>query len=354
MVCVRRPGVLLAVALSCLPLSAGVRAQEPAPYKVRPSNGTFSGLQRGSMAVARTLGERLDKGHDWLYRRLEKMLVSVDQRYAVPERAPLLVPLSPLRIDFATEFLNRQHGLGMAPRVEFDATLRLPNIERRMRIFISSRDLSEAPGNPAVDRNPLRAGVRFAPHAHIDVDFGVRVKLKPVAYAALRWAPQFDVGRFRLYPLVKPYLESGLGLGVSSGITLERWQERWVIRSSSFGNWRRTTAATSWDQTLMIGHAQSVIQERAYGSFTAGRDLACGTVLRVLATGDRLSSASRYEISVLFKRPLHGGWLYGYVEPLVRWERGSDWHPDSGIRVGVDALFWGLAADSVKAAHVCR
>jgi hypothetical protein len=349
----RRRG-LLSKALLCLLLTSGTRAEEAAPGQVRPSTGTFSGLHRGSMRVARTVGERLDKGHDWLYRRLEKMLVTVDQRYAVPQRAPLLVPLSPLRIDLVTEFLNRQHGLGLAPRVEFDATLRLPNIERRMRIYISSGNLSEAPGNPAIDRNPVRAGVRFVPHSHIDVDFGVRVKFKPVVYAALRWAPQFDVGQARLYPLVKPYLESGLGLGVSSGIALERWHERWVVRSSSFANWRRTTSATSWDQTLLIGHAQSVIQERQYGKFTAGRDLACGTIVRALASGDRLSSASLYEISVLFKRPLHGGWLYGYFEPLVRWERGSDWHPDSGFRIGLDALFWSLAADSATAASVCR
>ena len=56
----------------------------------------------------------------------------------------------------------------------------------------------------------------------------------------------------------------------------------------------------------------------------------------------------------MFKRPLHGGWLYGYVEPLVRWERGSDWHPDAGIRIGLDALFWGLAADAARVASTCH
>jgi hypothetical protein len=343
-------GVLLAGAAGAAEQSAAPES----PEHVYPSSGTFSGLRRASNSVTHNLGERLDKGHDWLYRRLEHLIVSVDQRYADPNRTALLVPLSPLRIEFDSEILNRQHGLGFSPRFNFDATIRLPNIERRLRLFITSSNLSEAPGNAALERNPVRAGVRFVPHSHVDFDIGVRVKFKPTAFAALRWAPQFDLGSAKLYPLIKPYLESGLGLGVSAGLTLEQWHGRWVARSSSYGNWLRNTAATTWAQTLLVGHAQSVIQERQYGRFTAGRDLACGTVVAITASGNHLSSASLYEFSVLFKRPLHGGWLYGYVEPLVRWELGSDWHPDAGIRIGLDALFWGLAADAARDASTCH
>jgi hypothetical protein len=374
--CGGRLRAALQAALLCAALTTGARAEESAsaaeapaaetpaaetparasdePTLVSPSRGSFSGLRRSSSAVAHTLGDRLDKGHDWLYRRLQNVIVRVDQRYADPKRTALLVPLSPLRIEFDAEILNRQHGLGFAPRPNIDATLRLPNIERRLRIFISSGNLSEAPGNQAVERNPVRAGLRFAPRSHIDFDIGVRLKFKPTLFAALRWAPQFDLGSAKLYPLVKPYVESGLGLGVSAGVTLEQWRGQWVARSSSYGNWLRNTSATGWAQTLLVGHAQSVIQERQYGRFTAGRDLACGTVAAVTASGDHLSSASLYEFSVTFKRPLHGGWLYGYVEPLVRWERGSDWHPDAGFRMGLDALFWGLAADSARHVTTCR
>ncbi len=321
---------------------------------MRPSAGTFAGLRHASTVVAHTVGGHLDKGHDWLYRRLEHLLMNVDQRYADPERTALVVPLSPLRIDLDTEFLNRQHGLSLVPRPNFDATVQLPNIERRLRIFINSNDLAEAPDNPALDSNPVRAGLRFEPHSRVDFDVGVRLKLKPTAFAALRWAPEYSFGRSRLYPLLKPYVESGLGLGASGGLTLERWSGRWVVRSSSYVNWLRNVSATSWAQTLLLGHAQAVIQEREYGKFTAGRDLACGTVVRLLASGDRLSSASLYEFSVMFKRPLHGGWLYGYFEPLMRWERASDWHPDTGFRIGLDALFWGLSSDPGPVATICR
>ena len=56
----------------------------------------------------------------------------------------------------------------------------------------------------------------------------------------------------------------------------------------------------------------------------------------------------------MFKRPLRGGWLFAYAEPLVRWEHDSAWHPDAGIRVGLDALFWGLSSLPAAVASQCR
>ena len=327
---------------------------QPGPERVSPSDTPIAALGSDTQQPAHTFGERLDFGHDWLYRRLERILQKVDTRYADPKRTVLVVPVSPMRIDLDTEVLNRQHGLSLSPRLNFDATVRLPNIERRLRLFITSSNLSEAPRNAATEREPVRAGLRFAQPSQLDFDVGVRLKLKPSAFAAVRWAPQFNMGSARFYSLVKPYVESGVGLGVSGGFALEHWHGGWVARSSSYGNWLRDSAATSWAQTLLFGHARAVIQERQYGHFTDGRDLACGTVVRATAAGERLSGASLYEFSVLYKRPLHSGWLFGYVEPLVRWERGSDWHPDAGVRIGLDALFWGLSADTAKAAPGCN
>ena len=67
-----------------------------------------------------------------------------------------------------------------------------------------------------------------------------------------------------------------------------------------------------------------------------------------------MSHFAAFEASVLFKRPLRGGWLFGYVEPVVRWERVSDWHPDAGIRAGFDVLLWRLAALPSEVATYCR
>lgn len=304
-------------------------------------------------ATAPTQAARLDHAHDWLYLRLQRFLLDIDTQFSQAGEASLLVPASPLRLGLEGEWLHDAPGNDAALRPDIEATLRLPNIEQRLRIFISSNDLAESGSNTALDRNPVRAGLRFAPRLHLNFDLGVRLKVWPSAYAAVRWAPDFQVGSVGFQPFIKPYLESGVGLGASGGIAIEHRREHWFLRSASYLNWTRNTAATQWSQSLLFGHAQAIIAEGRYDRIASGHDLACGTALHALATGDRLAGASAYELSLIRKRPLRGGWLYGYVEPLVRWERITDWHPEAGIRIGLDALFWGFASTSEHVVSGC-
>lgn len=330
------------------------RAEADDPERVRPSTATIGELRKASADVIDTLGEYLDAGHDWLYRRLQHWIEDVDLRFAEPEQAPIVVPLSPLRIGFDSEFVHRQGGLQFVATPDFEATVRLPNLERRLKVFITSTDLQESPTDPTLERNPVRTGVRLMPLSHIDFELGARAKMWPSVFAALRWTPEFHAGALRVYPFAKTYAESGLGFGASGGIAFERWSDRWVVRSASYANWVRNTAAMDWTQTFIMGYARAVIQERRYDRLATGHDLACGAVARLSVSGNRVSRTSLYEASVLVKRPLLGGWLYGYVEPVVRWGRDFGWHPDIGVRIGFDALFWGLASLPAEVATYCR
>jgi hypothetical protein len=288
------------------------------------------------------------------YRHLQHFFENVDLRFAAPEQAPIVVPLSPLRVGFDSEFVHRQNGLGIVATPDFEATLLLPNLEQRFKIFVTSADLQEAPGDPTEERNPLHVGARFVPRSHISFELAVRANFSPSAFGAIRWAPEFDAGTLGIYPFIKTYVESGLGIGTSGGVALERWSDRWVVRSASYANWVHNTAATDWSQSLLVGYAQAVIQARRYDRFATSHDLACGVAACVRVSGDRTSRTSLYEGSVLMKRPLHGGWLFGYVEPVVQWNRNFQWHSDIGVRVGLDALFWGLASLPAEVATYCR
>jgi hypothetical protein len=343
---------IMATLLAFVTITAHAGVEDP--ERVRPSTGTVGKLRQASADAAATIGEHLDRGHDWLYRRLQQFFEAVDLRFAAAEQAPIVVPLSPLRIGFDSEFVHRQNGLGIVATPDFEATLQLPNLEQRFKIFVTSADLPEAPGDPTEERNPLRIGARFVPRSHISFEFGVRVNFSPSAFGAIKWAPEFDAGTLRINPFIKTYVESGLGLGTSGGVALERWSDRWVVRSASYANWVHNTAATDWSQSLLIGYARAVIQARRYDRFATGHDLACGVAARVSVSGDRTSRTSLYEASVLMKRPLHGGWLFGYVEPVVQWDRKFQWHPDIGARIGFDALFWGLASLPSEVATYCR
>ena len=343
---------ILSALLAVIAIAPHAEAEDP--ERVRPSSGTVRELRKVSAEAIDTLGEYLDAGHDWLYRRLQHWFEDIDARFAQSEQTPIVVPLSPLRIGFASEFVHRRGGVEFATTPQLEASVRLPNLERRLRVFITSDDLQEFPGDPTLDRNPVRAGVRFVPQSHISFDFGVRARIWPAVFGALRWTAEFHAGALRVYPFAKAYVESGLGLGTSGGITFEQWSDRWIVRSASYANWVRNTSATDWSQSFMVGYARAVIEERRYDRLATGRDLACGAVARVSMSGDRVSHTSLYEASVLMKRPLHGGWLYGYVEPVVRWNRRFGWHPDLGVRMGFDALFWGLASLPAEVAPYCR
>src|SRR6202165_878590 len=278
-------------------------AQAEDPERVRPSSGTVRELRKVSTEAIDTLGEYLDAGHDWLYRRLQHWFEDIDVRFAQSEQTAIVVPLSPLRIGFASEFVHRRGGVEFAARPDFEASVRLPNLERRLRVFVTSDDLQESPGDPTLERNPVRAGVRFVPQSHISFDFGVRARIWPAVFGALRWTAEFHAGALRVYPFAKAYVESGLGSGASGGIAFEQWSDRWIVRSASYANWVRNTSATDWTQSFIVGYAQAVIEERRYDRLATGRDLACGAVGRMRMAGAARSRTSLYEASVLMKRP---------------------------------------------------
>jgi len=101
----------LTVLIALLAIAIIASAHDKGPERVRPSLGTIGKLQQASRVAAATLGGHLDAGHDWLYRRLQLFFEDVDLRFAVPEQAPIVVPLSPVRIGFESEFVHRKNGM---------------------------------------------------------------------------------------------------------------------------------------------------------------------------------------------------------------------------------------------------
>ena len=345
--------MILALALS----AAWPRAEADTenPDQVHPSAGSVVELRAVAANVADTFGGYLDSGHDWLCRRMQYFIEDVDTWFTEPGVAPLVVPVSPLRIDFDGEFLHKQGGFTLASARNFEATLRVPNLEHRLRLFVTNDSIQEAPVvAPTQEQYPVRAGLRFTPLSHFDDEAGVHAKIWPSAFGTVRWARELSAGGVHVYPFAKVYAETGSGLGVSGGVALERWSARWVLRSASFADWVRDKAATDWNQTFILGYARAVIQQRRYDRLADGHDLACGVVAKLSVSGDRSSRATLYEVSMLLKRPLHGGWLFGYAGPMVRWNRDFRWHPDAGVRIGLDALFWGLAMPPADLAGYCQ
>jgi hypothetical protein len=288
-------------------------------------------------------GQRLDRGHDWLYVNAQEWVERTDRRFAPPDAELLAVPATPFRLALITETINRPDGPKFEIDLNLDVSLRLPNLERRLKIFITNDDVAESPDR-ASDRDNLRAGLRFNPASNFDFDVGVRGDIPPIAFASLRWSKFQPIGRWDVYPFAKLFAETDDGLGLSSGLTLDRrLGEQLIGRASSFARWRKDRAEIDWTQVLLLAHADELLVPERYGRVVRNQDIARGYGMQLLATGEQRNRVDVYEASVFYKRPLRRRWLYGYVEPLVRWDRRYDWSADPGIRIGIEALFWDLS-----------
>ena len=288
-------------------------------------------------------GQRIDRAHDWLYLRTQQFVEDTDHRFAPPDAELLPVPATPFRLGLVTETLDRPDGVKFDLDLNLDVTLKLPNIERRLRVFVTSDDVAESP-DVAGERRNFRAGLRFNPWDEFDFDVGVRADLPPVAFASLRWSRFVPLGRWDIYPFAKLFAETDEGPGVSAGITFDRRiGAATILRSSSYAKWRDDRDATEWTQAFLVARAEELLLPERYGRMVRSRDLARAWGAQLLATGAQDDHVDYYEASLFYKRPLRQRWLYGYVEPLVRWDRKYDWHADPGIRIGIDVLFWDLA-----------
>ncbi len=304
----------------------------------------FTGAPAGAAEPAATPSDapkaRVDVWHDWLYDKVQSWSLALDHSFVKDGETPEPTPSSPFRISLDAEAVHHENGFSYKARPDIDLLLQLPNLEKRLKIFITSDDVTEAPSQVDDRDRKVRAGGRLALSDYLNFDVGVRVDLPPVAFTAIRWQRQVGVGGWDIEPFAKLYLETKNGFGAAGGITFDRWMNRFLLRSSSYANWRHDTDETRWTQTLMFAHAREILRFGRYGSIVRGTDLVRAVGIQALASGDTSDHVDTYELSVFAKMPTSRNWLYWNVTPLLRWERKYDWHPDPGIRAGVDILFW--------------
>jgi hypothetical protein len=287
--------------------------------------------------------ERLDHAHDEVFTWVQGVVEATDHLFASQKKELKPVPAAPFRLGMFLESLDRSDGLDLHLDVNLDIALRLPNIEDRLRLFVTSSELDESPRDARSDSS-LRAGVRYPFLKVFNFDLGVKLDLPPVAFASIRWAGHHELGRWDFYPLIKLFAESDEGLGYVTAATFDRWAGRHLFRSSSFAKWSSDRDQIEWTQTLVYAQANQLIVPDRYGSYLRANDIGHGWGVRLLASGGKETRNADYlEAGVFYRRPTSTRWLFWSVEPLMRWDREYNWSPDAGIRLGFDMLFWDLA-----------
>lgn len=286
--------------------------------------------------------QRVDYAHDLLYTRFQRLVEATDNRYARKDTELKPVPAAPFRVGLSSEAIDRSGGVDVSLDLDFDVSLRLPNIEERLRIFVTSSDLDESPKVAGEDTD-LRAGLRYQLQKYVNFDIGVKADLPPVAFMALKWSREYQLGRWDFYPFAKLFAETDESIGYAAAATFDRWSGRRLLRSSTYAKWRNDRDKTEWSQSFVFAWAEQLIVPDRYGSYLRAQDIGKGVSVHLLASGVDVHGVNYYEAGVMIKRQTASPWLFWFVEPLVRWDREYDWDADPGIRIGLDALFWDLA-----------
>lgn len=298
--------------------------------------------QYGNSPYPLDFNQRVDAAHDELYIWMQGLVQATDHRFAAKDRELKPVPAAPFRISLTTETINRSDGVDFGLDANLHMSLSLPNIEDRLRIFITSNELDESTGSSRDSR--LRAGLRYSALDSLDFDVGVQLDVPPVAFASVSWRREFKLGEWDFYPLAKVFIETDESFGYAAAATFDRWSGRHLYRSSSYAKWRDDRDKTQWTQSFVYARAHELIVPDRYGYYLKADDIGHGWGVRVLASGENTSEVTYYETGVFYRRPTaRHRWLYWYVEPIVRWDRKYQWNADPGIRIGIDMLFWDLA-----------
>lgn len=335
---------------SCTALLAGgaAWAEEPAgprSDRLAPTTLTIPEIRELHQSTPPPEGftEHLDQLHDEVYTLAQAAIEATDHALARRDREIRPVPANPFRLGMFVESVDRSDGWQVRLDADFSMRLRLPNVQDRLRLFVTSEELDESPHDARTDHS-LRAGVAFDAPNRFDFAIGVRLNLPVVGFASVRWTETYALGAWDVYPLAKVFAETRDGLGASAAITFDRWDGTHLFRSSSYARWSTNRDQTEWTQTLIYSRVRELLQPDRYDSFVRASDIGRGWGLRLLASGGEDNrNANYYEAALFLRRPARTRWLYWFVEPLVRWDRTYDWSADAGIRIGFDALFWDLA-----------
>ena len=325
------------------PTAESVPEQAPAITRHRPTALIDDVQAERATTPPLGVGEHIDEAHDQIFVWTQGLVESTDQYFAEEDEEKQQVPTAPYRLGIAVKSLDRSDGVDFSLEADFELQIKMPNIQRRMSLFVTSEGVDEAPRAAGEDTR-ISAGVRYELLSQVDFDVGVRFDVPPALFTSLKWSNDYKLGKWDLYPYTKLFVRSDEGLGFSSSATFDRWVGRNVFRSSTYGKWLNDGNKVKWTQTLAYAYVTELLELRQSAQYAEGRDIGKGFGVRLLAEAEEEDEAkvTYYEAGVFARWPSKSRWLFWYVEPLVRWDRQHDWNGDVGIRIGFDALFWEL------------
>jgi len=296
-----------------------------------------------SYAKGQPMMEKADWLHDWTFYTMQRQIERADGWFA-PEESRERVRHSRFRLGVYTE-IAEEEDLEIKFDPDFDMDLYIPNVEKRLKLFITTVELDELPASDPTDRERgLNIGIGREFSKYADVDVGVRAKWPPQVFTKLKLKTVWKPGDWQLYPGAQFYWKSDDGFGSVYVLTVDRWIGRGLVRTTTGIRWTEESEGVEWDQSLILGYASELLEERKLGRRASARDLARGGGIRYTVMGHKVGSyiLDEHRFTLFYKFAIRKLWLYGVLSPEVKFLNDRDWEAEPGIKLGFDMLFWGL------------
>ena len=285
---------------------------------------------------------------------LDSKVKMVDAYFAAEGSELLTAPPTQLRLGFYVE-TEVDGGVKISVDPDFSLDVKLPNLEKNWRVFITGKDVSDLPGTDPTERDGgANIGVRRGMKKYsIKVDAGVKVRWLPELFAVVKWAPHWTPGDWHVLPQVRGYWESDDGLGQLNSVTGYRWlggHDRGIFRTTSSLRWKDKNQEWTWEQTFASGLVLRLLDERRRGRSLRRDDAGHGIGLRLSAFGtlDAEDDYDRFRATVTYRRPFYQDWVFLEISPEVDWRADNGWDPVPTLRLGLDILFSGPPAGSIR------
>lgn len=193
---------------------------------------------------------------------------------------------------------------------EFDADLELPNMEHRLKVFVSGRELDELPGTgPHEDENSLSLGLKKT-FKYLDTRIGIKGDWPPVVFAdaVLRHRFAFSNGSFT--PKQKVYYRTDDGFGEVTTFQLDYWfHEKFLTRWDTGVKWTEETIGVEWEESMTFGYILD-------GDLNHLKK-AMGIRYSVFGHKTGRFLIDRHRISTMYRFPIYKDWMYFKIIPSV-------------------------------------
>jgi len=269
-----------------------------------------------------------------------------DRLFVKKDAEPIPVPFSRFRLGTFLQIEESHDEISTTFKSDFEADLYLPNLEARSSLFINSFRSDELPGlDPTERKKSLNLGLqRIFDAIDLHTRIGVRWRSGPVGIGKIEWRPKYSLGKTTIYPRQRVFYETDEGFGEVTSLTLNRWiGKKNFARLVSAGRWTEETVGVEWEQTLMLGHVISLIEENRISDLVDNDDVAKGFGLRFSFFGHKSTDEGfidRHRVTLIYRQPLYRNWFFFQIAPGIEWRNEDEWSAIPSIQIGFDTLFW--------------